>query len=101
MDRIYVQTNDAERNEVVAFDRAADGKLAARALRHRRARYRQPHLASQSSVVVSGDRLLVTNAGSDDSRSSASRRRAQLTARPDRRQPPDERRGSRRARIRR
>ena len=29
MDRIYVQTNDAERNEVVAFDRDADGKLTA------------------------------------------------------------------------
>jgi len=28
MDRIYVQTNDAEQNEVVAFDRAADGSLS-------------------------------------------------------------------------
>ena len=26
-ERIYVQTNDAERNEIVAFDRSADGRL--------------------------------------------------------------------------
>ena len=67
MDRIYVQTNDAERNEVVAFDRAADGKLTA--IGHFDTGGRgsgTPHLASQSSVVVSGDRVLVTNAGSDE-----------------------------------
>ena len=64
MDRIYVQTNDAERNEVVAFDRAADGKLTA--LGHFDTGGRgsgTPHLASQSSVVVNGDRLLVTERG--------------------------------------
>ena len=27
MNRIYVQTNDAERNEVIAFDRSDDGRL--------------------------------------------------------------------------
>jgi hypothetical protein len=27
MDRIYVQTYDADRNEVVAFDRAPDGAI--------------------------------------------------------------------------
>jgi 6-phosphogluconolactonase len=67
MDRIYVQTNDAERNEVIAFDRDADGKLTA--IGHFDTGGRgsgTPHLASQSSVVVSGDRLLVTNAGSDE-----------------------------------
>lgn len=67
MDRIYVQTNDAERNEVVAFDRDADGKLTA--IGHFDTGGRgsgTPHLASQSSVVVSDDRLLVTNAGSDE-----------------------------------
>ena len=26
-ERVYVQTNDAERNEVVAFDRVGDGRL--------------------------------------------------------------------------
>ena len=67
MDRIYVQTNDAERNEVVAFDRAADGKLTA--IGHFDTGGKgsgTPHLASQCSIVVSGDRLLVTNAGSDE-----------------------------------
>ncbi len=28
--RVYVQTNDAERNEIVAFDRAGDGMLEPR-----------------------------------------------------------------------
>jgi 6-phosphogluconolactonase (cycloisomerase 2 family) len=67
MDRIYVQTNDAEHNEVVAFDRDADGKLTS--IGHFDTGGRgsgTPHLASQSSLVVSGDRLLVTNPGSDE-----------------------------------
>jgi 6-phosphogluconolactonase len=67
MDRIYVQTNDAKRNEVVAFDRGADGTLTA--IGHFDTGGRgsgTPHLASQCSLVVSGDRLLVTNAGSDE-----------------------------------
>ena len=67
MDRIYVQTNDAERDEVVAFDRGADGKLTA--IGHFDTGGKgsgTPHLASQCSIVVSGDRLLVTNAGSDE-----------------------------------
>src|SRR5438876_11964534 len=64
---VYVQTNDAERNEVVIFGRNADGTL------ERLSGYLtggngsgSPHLPSQSSVVVDGDRLFVTNAGSDD-----------------------------------
>jgi len=69
MDSVYTQTNDAERNEVVAFRRAADGSLSPLG------RYKtggkgsgKPHLPSQSSVVLSGDRswLLVTNTGSDE-----------------------------------
>src|SRR5437763_9205040 len=64
---VYVQTNDAERNEVVVFGRGADGTL------QRLSGYPtggkgsgEPHLPSQSSVVLDGDRLFVTNAGSDD-----------------------------------
>jgi 6-phosphogluconolactonase len=64
---VYVQTNDADNNEVVVFGRAEDGTL------ERRNAYStggkgsgSPHLPSQSSVVLAGDRLFVTNAGSDD-----------------------------------
>jgi 6-phosphogluconolactonase (cycloisomerase 2 family) len=64
---VYVQTNDAENNEVVAFGRADDGSL------ERLGSYLTggkgsgaPHLPSQSSVVLDGDRLFVTNAGSAD-----------------------------------
>jgi 6-phosphogluconolactonase (cycloisomerase 2 family) len=52
---------------VVVFDRAADGTLAALGRFETGGRGSgKPHLASQSSVVLSGDRLLVTNAGSDE-----------------------------------
>jgi 6-phosphogluconolactonase len=66
---VYVQTNDASENEVVAFSRAEDGTLAPLG------RYvtggkgtGEPHLASAGSVVLSDDGqwLLVVNAGSDD-----------------------------------
>jgi 6-phosphogluconolactonase (cycloisomerase 2 family) len=64
---VYVQTNDADTNEVIVFRRAEDGRL------ERSGAYAtggkgtgKPHLASQSSVVLVGDRLFVTNAGSDD-----------------------------------
>jgi 6-phosphogluconolactonase (cycloisomerase 2 family) len=64
---VYVQTNDAAQNEVVVFGRKDDGTL------ERLGAYLTdgkgsgaPHLPSQSSVVLVGDRLLVTNAGSDD-----------------------------------
>ena len=67
MDRIYVQTNDAERNEVVAFDRAADGRLSSLGRFETGGRGSgKPHLASQSSLALDGDRLLVANAGSDE-----------------------------------
>jgi 6-phosphogluconolactonase len=68
MDRIYVQTNDAEQNEVVVFDRYADGTIAPLARFDTGGRGTgRPHLASQSSVALNGDGslLLVTNAGSD------------------------------------
>ena len=64
---VYVQTNDADHNEVVVFARRPGGEL------ERLHSYLtggkgsgQPHLPSQSSVVLDGDRLFVTNAGSDD-----------------------------------
>lgn len=69
MNRIYVQTNDAERNEVIAFDRSDDGRLEPLGRFDTGGRGTgKPHLASQSSVVLGddGDWLLVTNAGSDD-----------------------------------
>ena len=67
MDAVYLQTNDAEKNEVVAFRRDADGKLSMLGTYPTEGRGTgKPHLASQSSIVVSGDRLLVVNAGSDD-----------------------------------
>jgi 6-phosphogluconolactonase len=64
---VYVQTNDANVNEVIVYRRAGDGRL------DRLGSYLtggkgsgKPHLASQSSVVLAGERLFVTNAGSDD-----------------------------------
>jgi 6-phosphogluconolactonase len=66
---VYVQTNDAASNEVVAFSRSPDGALTALGRFQTGGRGTgQPHLASQSSVVLSDDGrwLLVVNAGSDD-----------------------------------
>ena len=64
---VYVQTNDANVNEVIVYRRSGDGRL------DRLGRYLtggkgsgKPHLQSQSSVVLAGGRLFVTNAGSDD-----------------------------------
>ena len=64
---VYVQTNDADHNEVVVFARRGGGAL------ERLDSYLtggkgsgEPHLPSQSSVALEGDRLFVTNAGSDD-----------------------------------
>jgi 6-phosphogluconolactonase len=67
LDAVYLQTNDAEKNEVVAFRRQGDGKLSPLGSYATGGRGSgKPHLASQSSIVVGGDRLLVVNAGSDD-----------------------------------
>jgi 6-phosphogluconolactonase (cycloisomerase 2 family) len=65
---VYVQTNAADENEVIAFSRSQDGTLAA--LGHYATGGRgtgKPHLPSQSSVALSddGQRLFVANAGSD------------------------------------
>jgi len=67
MQGVYVQTNDANGNEVVAFARREDGTLEP---------YGRsatggggsgaPHLPSQGSVVVADEYVLVANAGSDD-----------------------------------
>jgi len=69
MDRIYVQTNDAEHNEVVVFDRAGDGAIEPIGRFDTGGRGTGvPHLASQSSVALNddGSLLLVANAGSDE-----------------------------------
>jgi 6-phosphogluconolactonase len=66
---IFVQTNDAAANEVLAFERGADGSLAPLGAVATGGRGTGvPHLASQSSIVLSADGgwLLVVNAGSDD-----------------------------------
>jgi 6-phosphogluconolactonase len=66
---IYVQSNDAAANEVLAFARAADGRLGT--VRRYATGGRgtgMPHLPSQNSVVLGagGRQLLVANAQSDD-----------------------------------
>jgi 6-phosphogluconolactonase len=66
---VYVQSNDANANEVLAFARGADGGLEPSGRFATGGRGTgQPHLASQSSIVVSADggHLLVVNAGSDE-----------------------------------
>jgi 6-phosphogluconolactonase len=66
---VYVQTNDAAHNEVIAFSRAEDGLLTPLGRYDRGGRGTgQPHLPSQNSVVLGDDGrwLLVVNAGSDD-----------------------------------
>jgi 6-phosphogluconolactonase len=66
---VYVQTNDATNNEVLVFERGENGALAAVGSFATGGRGTgEPHLASQSSVVLSADgrRLLVVNAGSDE-----------------------------------
>jgi 6-phosphogluconolactonase len=64
---VYVQTNDAELNEIVVYRRDGDGRL------DRLGSYLtggkgsgKPHLPSQASVVLADGRLFVTNAGSHD-----------------------------------
>jgi 6-phosphogluconolactonase (cycloisomerase 2 family) len=66
---VYVQTNESERNRVVAFARGGDGALSLiGSFETGGAGDGVPHLTSQGSVVLSQDRrsLLVTNAGSGD-----------------------------------
>src|SRR5262245_66299227 len=66
---VYVQTNDATDNEVIAFTRADDGALAPLGRCSTGGRGTgKPHLASAGSVVLSDDGrwLLVVKAGSDE-----------------------------------
>jgi 6-phosphogluconolactonase len=66
---VYVQTNEADGNRVLAFRREADGSLSAMgSFPTGGAGDGQPHLTSQGSVVLTrnGSHLLVTNAGSGD-----------------------------------
>jgi 6-phosphogluconolactonase len=66
---IYVQSNDAQANEVLAYGRAADGALSpAGSVATGGRGTGVPHLASQGSLALTGDgrHLLVVNAGSHD-----------------------------------
>src|SRR3954451_22301415 len=66
---VYVQTNDAADNEVVAFKRAEDGLLSPLGRYSTGGRGTgAPHLPSQNSIVLDDDGrwLLVVNAGSDE-----------------------------------
>jgi 6-phosphogluconolactonase len=66
---VYVQTNEADANRVLAFRRDAGGALSGpTAYPTGGAGDGVPHLTSQGSVILTGDgrRLLVANAGSDD-----------------------------------
>jgi 6-phosphogluconolactonase (cycloisomerase 2 family) len=65
--RIYLQTNDAKRNEIIAFERREKGMLGSLGRFPTGGRGSgKPHLASQSSVVVRDGRVVVTNAGSGE-----------------------------------
>jgi 6-phosphogluconolactonase len=66
---VYVQTNNATENEVIAFRRAQDGSLAPAGRYSTGGRGTgMPHLASAGSVVLSDDGrwLLVVNVGNDE-----------------------------------
>ena len=66
---VYVQTNELDGNRVLTFSRDEVGGLTAASSVDTGGRGDGvPHLTSQGSVVLSGERthLLVTNAGSDD-----------------------------------
>ena len=68
MEAVYVQTNDAQKNEIVAYRRESDGSLSKIGSFETGGKGTgKPHLPSQSSIVLSGDGawLLVTNSGSD------------------------------------
>ena len=66
---IYVQTNDASDNEIVAFSRSEEGQLSPLGRYSTGGRGTgEPHLPSQNSIVIGDDGrwLLVANSGSDD-----------------------------------
>jgi 6-phosphogluconolactonase len=69
MGNVFVQTNAADGNHIIAFERGEDGSLSQRSAVPTGGKGDGvPHLASQGSVVLAGDatRLLVANAGSGD-----------------------------------
>jgi 6-phosphogluconolactonase (cycloisomerase 2 family) len=68
MKRVYVQTNDATANELVAFSRNDDGELEEIGRHPTGGRGTgKPHLPSQGSIAVAaGGTVLVANAGSAD-----------------------------------
>ena len=69
MSNVFVQTNAADGNDLIAFERGEDGSLSQRATVLTGGKGDGvPHLTSQGSVILSGDgkRLLVANAGSGD-----------------------------------
>ena len=66
---VYVQTNDGSNNQVIAYNRAANGRLASSKTIDTGGRGTgTPRLGSQGSVLLSDDNkyLYVTNGGSDD-----------------------------------
>jgi 6-phosphogluconolactonase len=66
---VYVQTNDASENEVIAFRRSDEGALTLLDRYSTGGRGTgEPHMASQGSVTLTDDGrwLLVVNAGSDE-----------------------------------
>ncbi len=69
MNRVFIQTNEADANRVIVFERGDDGALTQVAsLATGGKGDGVPHLTSQGSVVLTQDgaHLLVTNAGSGD-----------------------------------
>jgi 6-phosphogluconolactonase len=65
---VYVQTNDAAGNAVVAFDRAADGRLTPDETVATGGLGTSAGLGDQGALAIAADQrhLLVVNAGSDD-----------------------------------
>jgi 6-phosphogluconolactonase len=66
---VYVQTNDGQQNEIVAFERDAEGRLSRVGSYATGGRgTNSPHLPSQGSVAITPDgrQLVVANAGSDE-----------------------------------
>src|SRR5205823_809626 len=66
---VYLQSNDAAKNEIVAYERTADGSLTYVGAYETGGRGTgKPHLPSQSSLLLAdgGRWLLAVNAGSDE-----------------------------------
>jgi 6-phosphogluconolactonase len=66
---VFTQSNSADGNELLSYRRDADGRLTAlAAVSTKGAGSGTPHLPSQGSVTLAGDRrhVFVTNAGSGD-----------------------------------